>query len=65
MFGRDGMLAHSYYWAPADSRTRCVVFKDYGRFLRAFQRGDITHMIVVPRLPQAPNFANRARNAAL
>ena len=65
MFGRDGMLAHSYLLGPSGQSHGCVVFKDYGRFLRAFQRGDITHMIVVPRLPQAPNFANCARNAAL
>ena len=26
---------------------RCVAFADYPRFLRAFKRGEITHMVIV------------------
>ena len=45
--GRVGLLAHSYLLrTPGDSHG-CVAFADYPRFLRAFKRGEITHMVIV------------------
>ncbi|WP_395515995.1 DUF2778 domain-containing protein [Pseudorhizobium flavum] len=53
---RTGLLAHTYLLrsAPGDSHG-CVAFKHYDKFLAAFRRGEITHMVIVPeyngRLP--------------
>ncbi|MCY1669206.1 DUF2778 domain-containing protein [Rhizobium sp. SL86] len=48
--GRTGLLAHTYLLrsAPGDSHG-CVAFAQYDKFLKAFQRGEVTHMIIVPR----------------
>ncbi len=46
--GRDGILAHSYLLRTRGDSHGCVAFADYKRFLAAYQRGDVTHMIVVP-----------------
>ena len=48
--GRTGLLAHTYLLrsAPGDSHG-CVAFAQYDKFLKAFQRGDVTHMIIVAR----------------
>lgn len=59
MFGRDGMLAHSYLLGPSGQSHGCVAFKDYPKFLRAFLRGDIDRMIVVRRLDKPPTFFAR------
>lgn len=54
MFGRDGILAHTYMLGPSGQSFGCVSFKDYGAFLRAFQRGEVDHMVVVPHLGGSP-----------
>jgi hypothetical protein len=66
MFGRDGILAHSYMLGPNGQSNGCVSFKDYAKFLRAFQRGEFDRMIVVARLSKPPAyFARRnVRSAA-
>jgi hypothetical protein len=50
MFGRDGMLAHTYMLGPNGDSNGCVSFKDYDRFLRAFLNGEVKRLIVVQRL---------------
>jgi hypothetical protein len=50
MHGRDGMLAHTYMLGPNGQSNGCVSFRDYQAFLRAFLRGEITRLVVVPRL---------------
>ncbi|MCJ8518390.1 hypothetical protein ABID21_001297 [Pseudorhizobium tarimense] len=58
--GRTGLLAHTYLLRsrPGDSHG-CVAFKNYDKFLAAFRRGEITHMVIVPeyndRLPGKSN----------
>ena len=58
--GRTGLLAHTYLLRsrPGDSHG-CVAFKHYDKFLSAFRRGEITHMVIVPeyngRLPGKSN----------
>ncbi|TAM99359.1 MAG: DUF2778 domain-containing protein [Rhizobiaceae bacterium] len=51
MYGRVGFLAHTYmlrgHYAQSNG---CVVFKDYQKFLRAFKRGKVTKLVVVPTL---------------
>ena len=48
MFGRDGMLAHSYMLGANGQSNGCVSFKDYPAFLRAYLRGEIDRLVVVP-----------------
>jgi hypothetical protein len=50
MYGRDGILAHTYMLGPTGQSFGCVSFKDYNKFLQAFLRGEVTRMIVAPRL---------------
>lgn len=50
MFGRDGMLAHTYMLGPNGQSNGCVSFRDYQAFLRAFLRGEINRLVVVPHL---------------
>ncbi|AYD01488.1 DUF2778 domain-containing protein [Neorhizobium sp. NCHU2750] len=45
--GRTGLLAHSFLLRVRGDSHGCVAFADYPRFLKAFQRGEITHMIIV------------------
>ncbi|WP_312797338.1 DUF2778 domain-containing protein [Tianweitania sp.] len=52
--GRTGLLAHTYLLRVPGDSSGCVVFKNYPQFLAAFKRGEITHMVVVPRLQDAP-----------
>ncbi len=46
--GRTGLLAHSYLLRVRGDSHGCVAFAEYDRFLKAFQRGEITHMVIVP-----------------
>ncbi|MBS0245443.1 MAG: DUF2778 domain-containing protein [Proteobacteria bacterium] len=50
MFGRDGMLAHTYMIGPTGQSNGCVSFKDYRKFLTAFLDGKVDKMVVVPDL---------------
>lgn len=47
MFGRDGILAHTYMLGPRGDSNGCVSFRDYDAFLQAFLRGEVTRMVVV------------------
>ncbi|WP_137044764.1 DUF2778 domain-containing protein [Pseudolabrys sp. FHR47] len=50
MFGRDGMLAHTYMLGPNGQSNGCVSFKDYKKFLTAFLDGKVDKLVVVPDL---------------
>ncbi|MGH6858658.1 MAG: tlde1 domain-containing protein [Phyllobacterium sp.] len=54
IFGRDGLLAHTYMLGPRGDSNGCVSFKNYRRFLAAFKRGEVTQLVVVARLPASP-----------
>jgi hypothetical protein len=55
MYGRDGILAHNYLLGPSGQSNGCVSFKDYAAFLDAFDRGEITRLVVVERLDNPPS----------
>jgi Protein of unknown function (DUF2778) len=55
MYGRVGMLAHSYMLGPRGDSNGCVSFKDYDKFLAAYQRGEISRLIVVTHGGAAPS----------
>jgi len=50
IFGRAGLLAHSYMLGPNGDSNGCVSFKDYDAFLQAYQSGQVKHLAVVARL---------------
>ena len=54
MYGRDGMLAHSYMHGPNGQSNGCVVFSNYPEFLNAFLKGEVTRLVVVERLENPP-----------
>jgi hypothetical protein len=54
MFGRDGMLAHSYMLGPNGQSNGCVSFNNYQAFLNAYLKGDIDRLVVVEHLAAAP-----------
>jgi len=61
MFGRDGILAHSYMLGPSGQSNGCISFRDYPRFLRAFLRGEIDRIVVVVKLDKPPVFVDRSK----
>jgi Protein of unknown function (DUF2778) len=63
MFGRDGMLAHSYLLGPNGQSHGCVSFRNYPAFLQAFLKGEVKRLVVVRRLEAPPPHANVARGA--
>jgi Protein of unknown function (DUF2778) len=50
MFGRDGMLAHSYMLGPSGQSNGCVSFRNYPAFLDAFLKGEVDRLVVVEHL---------------
>ncbi len=54
MFGRAGMLAHSYMLGPDGRSNGCVSFQDYPAFLNAFLRGEVDRLVVVDHLEGQP-----------
>jgi hypothetical protein len=46
IYGRDGILAHTYMLGPRGDSNGCVSFKDYNKFLQAFLRGEVKRMVV-------------------
>jgi len=55
MYGRAGILAHTYMLGPNGQSNGCVSFSDYAAFLDAYQRGEVTNLVVVEHLAGAPS----------
>ena len=54
MFGRDGMLAHTYMLGPNGQSNGCVSFSNYDAFLTAYLNGEVTRLVVVDHLADPP-----------
>jgi type VI secretion system (T6SS) effector TldE1-like protein len=54
MYGRDGILAHSYMLGANGQSNGCVSFSNYPEFLNAFLKGEVTRLAVVERLDSPP-----------
>jgi Tlde1 domain len=54
MYGRKGILAHSYLLGANGQSNGCVSISDYPKFLNAFLNGDIDRLVVVERLADPP-----------
>ena len=50
--GRAGLLAHPYMLGPNGDSNGCVSVKDYDAFLRAYENGQISRLMVVARANQ-------------
>ena len=50
LYGRAGLLAHSYMLGPNGESNGCVSVKDYAALLRAYQKGQVKKLVVVARL---------------
>lgn len=50
VFGRTGLLAHTYMLGPNGASNGCVSFRDYDAFLQAYKRGEVKRLAVVARL---------------
>ncbi len=62
MYGRDGILAHTYMLGPSGQSFGCVSFKDYPQFLKAYLRGEINRLVVVPHLETRTSSNERTRS---
>jgi hypothetical protein len=50
VFGRSGLLAHSFMLGPNGQSNGCVSFRNYYAFLHAYLSGEIKKLVVVARL---------------
>lgn len=50
VFGRSGLLAHSFMLGPNGQSNGCVSFRNYYAFLHAYLNGEIKKLAVVARL---------------
>ena len=49
VFGRVGLLAHTFMLGPNGDSNGCVSFRNYGAFLQAYTNGDVKRLAVVAR----------------
>lgn len=49
VFGRAGLLAHTFMLGPNGQSNGCVSFRNYEAFLRAYENGSIRRLAVVAR----------------
>ncbi|MGH6727691.1 MAG: DUF2778 domain-containing protein [Pseudolabrys sp.] len=54
MYGRAGMLAHSYMLGPNGQSNGCVSFRNYDKFLNAYLNGEVKRLVVVAHLDNMP-----------
>lgn len=62
VYGRTGLLAHTYLLGPSGASNGCVSFRDYDKFLQAYLRGEVRRLVVVPGQGQdaRPVIANKS-----
>ncbi len=59
VYGRVGLLAHTFMLGPSGASNGCVSFRDYNKFLESYLRGEIRQLVVVAGSGGAPpNLAN-------
>lgn len=50
IYGRTGLLAHTYMLGPNGDSNGCVSFRNYNAFLQAYMKGEVKRLLVVARL---------------
>ena len=58
--GRTGLLVHSYMLGPNGASNGCVSIQNYERFLRAYNDGEVTRLVVVPSLTDSITASRRS-----
>jgi hypothetical protein len=58
--GRSGLLAHNYMLGPDGDSNGCVSIRNYDRFLKAFEDGQINRLVVVPSLSGTMSASQRS-----
>ena len=53
IYGRSGLLVHSYMLGVNGDSNGCVSVRDYDRFLKAYNDGEINRLVVIPSLSGA------------
>ncbi len=57
--GRDGLLTHSYLLGPNGDSNGCVSFRNYDKFLTAFQNGEVKRLVVVTSLSEVASASRK------
>lgn len=68
VYGRAGLLAHTYMLGPSGASNGCVSFRDYAKFLQAYLRGEVARLVVVAgagadSVPSVASSRGRTRTA--
>jgi hypothetical protein len=50
IYGRTGLLAHTYMLGPNGDSNGCISFRDYNKFLQAYRNGEVKRIVVVAKL---------------
>ena len=50
IYGRNGLLTHSYLLGPNGDSNGCISFKEYDKFISAYRRGEVKRIVVVASL---------------
>lgn len=50
IYGRNGLLTHSYLLGPNGDSNGCISFKEYDKFIQAYRRGEVKRIVVVAKL---------------
>ncbi len=50
VLGRTGLLTHGYMLGPNGDSNGCVSFKNYDKFLKAYENGEVKRLVVVASL---------------
>jgi hypothetical protein len=50
IYGRDGLLAHTYMLGPRGDSNGCVSFRNYEAFLQAYRNNEVKRLVVVARI---------------
>jgi hypothetical protein len=58
--GRSGLLAHGYMLGANGDSNGCVSIKNYEKFLKAFQNGEVHRLVVVPSLGAGTSASQRS-----
>jgi hypothetical protein len=57
--GRTGLLVHSYMLGPDGASNGCVSIRNYERFLKAYNDGEVTRLVVVQSLTDSITASRR------
>lgn len=58
--GRSGLLVHSYMLGPNGDSNGCISIRDYDRFLKAYNNGEVTRIVVVPSIREGLTASRRS-----